>query len=99
MFSIKKEDEVMILSGKYKGIKSKVIGVLHKKYSVLLKNINLRKKRNKNNKNSIQENESPIYLSKVILICKKCNKTVRPKFNIENGKKIRVCRHCNQIIL
>jgi large subunit ribosomal protein L24 len=50
-------------------------------------------------KGGIMEKEGPIHVSNVMYLCSKCNKGVRVGFRIlEDGKKVRVCKKCNEIL-
>ena len=42
----------------------------------------------------IIQKETPIYACKVMTVCPKCNKPTRPAHKVEDGKKVRVCKHC-----
>lgn len=99
---IKKGDQVLIISGKDRGRKSKVIEAFPKKSKVVLEGINLRKKHTKpkksGEKGQIVEMPAPINVSDVKLICLKCGKAARTGYKIEGKKKYRVCKKCGQKI-
>jgi len=100
---IKKDDKVKIITGKDKGKIGKVLKVIRKKDRILIENINIVKRHSKpsakNRQGGIVESESPIHWSNVILMCNKCMTPVRIKMQrLDDGKKIRVCRKCNEII-
>jgi large subunit ribosomal protein L24 len=103
MLNIKKNDEVVVLSGKDKGKKGKVICVIPDKGRVVVSKINLVKKCIKptqGDSGGIQEKEAPLFASKVMLICPKCDQISRSRFDrLSDGKKIRVCRKCGEMIL
>ncbi|OEG70067.1 50S ribosomal protein L24 [Candidatus Endomicrobiellum trichonymphae] len=103
MLNIKKKDKVLILSGKDKGKKGKVIYVFPDKGKVIVEGINFIKRHTKPTREDpggIRKKEAPIAISKVMLICPKCNQVSRPKFDkLLDGKKIRVCRCCGEIII
>lgn len=101
--SLKKDDKVKILAGKDKGKVGKVLKVDRKKQRVLVENVNIIKKHTrpsvKNRQGGIVESEAPLDWSNAMLMCNKCVKPVRVKMQIlENGKKVRVCRKCNEQI-
>lgn len=100
---IKKDDKVKILSGKDKGKIGKVMKVNRKKNRLLVENINIVKRHSKpnarNRQGGILESEAPIHWSNVMLMCTKCIEPVRVKHKVlDDGKKVRVCRKCNEII-
>ena len=100
---IKKDDKVKVIAGKDKGKIGKVLSLKRKKSRLIIENINMMKKHArpsaKHRQGGIIESESPIHSSNVMLMCSKCVTPVRIKMKrFEDGKKIRVCRKCNEII-
>jgi large subunit ribosomal protein L24 len=100
---IKKNDTVLVVTGDEKGKKGRVIAVQNEKNRLLVESLNMIKKHMKPNKNQTQggiiEKEAPIHRSNVMLLCSKCNKPTRINHHIlENGKKIRICNKCGEVI-
>jgi len=100
---IKKDDKVKVIAGKDKGKIGKVLNIKRKDRRIVIENINMTKKHvrpsAKNRQGGIIESEAPIHWSNVMLMCSKCVKPVRIKMKrLEDGKKIRVCRKCDEII-
>ena len=100
---IKKDDKVKVIAGKDKGKIGKVLSLKRKNSRIIIENINMMKKHArasaKHRQGGIIESESPIHWSNVMLMCSKCVTPVRIKMKrLEDGKKIRVCRKCNEII-
>jgi large subunit ribosomal protein L24 len=100
---IKKDDKVKVIAGKDKGKIGKVLSLKRKKSRIIIENINMMKKHArasaKHRQGGIIESESPIHWSNVMLMCSKCVTPVRIKMKrLEDGKKIRVCGKCNDII-
>ena len=100
---IKKDDKVKVIAGKDSGKIGKVLKVNRKKQRVLVENINIIKRHTRpsaqNRQGGIVESEAPIHWSNVMLMCNKCIKPVRVKMQqLDDGKKIRVCRKCNEQI-
>lgn len=100
---IKKDDKVKVINGKDSGKVGKVIKVDRKKQRVLVENINIIKRHTRpnaqNRQGGIIETEAPIDWSNVMLMCNKCVKPVRIKMlQLDDGKKVRVCRKCNEQI-
>jgi large subunit ribosomal protein L24 len=100
---IKRDDKVKIIAGKDKGKIGKVLKVIRKKNRVIVENINIVKSHTKpnaqNKQGGIIEKEAPIHSSNVMLMCNNCLKSVRIKMqHLEDGKKVRICRKCNEAI-
>jgi len=100
---LKKDDKVKIIAGKDKGKIGKVLKVDRSKARILVENINVVKRHTKpnakNRQGGIVEGEAPIRFSNAMLMCNKCMTPVRVKMkHLEDGKKIRICRKCDEII-
>ena len=97
---IKKGDTVLIISGKDKGKKGKVLQAFPKETRILVAQVNLRKKHQKPKKTGergqIVQMPGPISVSNVKLICSKCGKAVKVGYKIEGEKKYRFCKKCGQ---
>ncbi len=97
---IQKNDTVLIISGKYRGKKGKVLQSFPKKEKIIIEGINLMKKHRKpkktGEKGQIVELPAPIHISNVKLICPKCGKASRIGYKIIKGKKYRICKKCKQ---
>ena len=99
---IKKGNTVLIISGKDRGKKGKILKVFPKESKILVEGINLKKKHQRpkkaGEKGQIVEIPTPIYVSNVKLICPKCGKAVRVGFKFIENKKFKVCKECGQEI-
>ena len=100
---IKKNDSVLVVSGDEKGKKGRVLSVLLKEDRVLVEGLNMIKKHMKPNKQFSQggliDKEAPLNRSNVMLVCPKCSKPTKIGNKIlENGKKIRACKKCGEVI-
>ena len=95
---IKKNDKVVVLSGKDKGKSGKVIAADPKADKVIVEGVNVATKHQKAQKKGqdggILKIETPIYVSKVQLVCPKCGKGTRVAYVIKDGKKARTCKKC-----
>ena len=95
---IKKDDKVIVLSGKDKGKQGEVLVAEPKAGKVIVKGVNVATKHQKPQKQGqeggIIKVETPIYASKVMLVCPKCGKATRVAHKITDGKKVRVCKKC-----
>ena len=100
---IKKGDNVVVISGKDKGKKGKVLSVGINKRTVIVEGVNVATKHTKPRKQGdvggIVKQESPIYASKVMFVCDKCGNAVRlGKKVLADGSKVRYCKKCNEVI-
>jgi large subunit ribosomal protein L24 len=96
--NIKKDDKVVVLSGKDKGKQGEVLVAEPKTGKVIVKGVNVatkhQKPRQQGQEGGIIKVETPIYASKVQLVCPKCGKGTRVGHKIADGKKVRVCKKC-----
>ena len=97
--NIKKNDTVIVLSGKDKGKKGKVQRTLPESGKVLVEGINMAtchvKPRKQGDQGGIIRRESPIYACKIMRVCPKCDKPTRAAYKLtDDGKKVRVCKLC-----
>ena len=103
MARVKKNDTVIILSGKDKGKKGAVLGMQVDKGRVLVKDVGIVikhvKARRQGDVSGIKKEESWIKLDNVMPVCSSCKKPCRVNAKIlESGKKVRVCNRCKEII-
>ncbi len=103
MSRVKKVDLVMVISGKDRGKKGKVLKTYPSEKKVIVEGVNFTKKHqrptNQYREGGIIERESPIYVSKVMVVCPNCDKPTRIAHKIlENGEKVRACKKCGEII-
>lgn len=97
---IKKDDTVVVLSGKDRGKKGKILQALPKKDKVIVEGINKIKRHTKPNQNvpkgGIISKEAPMYASKVMVVCPACSKPTRVAKKLVDGKMVRVCKKCGE---
>ena len=98
---VKKNDKVLVISGKDKGKVSEIIKVYPKTGKVLVQGVNIIKKHQKATKNqaesAIIEREAAINSAKVMLYCDKCKTATRISNKLlEDGSKVRVCKKCGE---
>ena len=95
---VRTEDEVIVISGESKGTRGKVIATSPEEGKVIVKGAHIvskhTKARRQGEKSQIVKTEGAIYASKVQLVCPKCDKGVRTRVAIVDGKKVRVCTKC-----
>lgn len=99
---IKKGDNVLVLSGKDKGRRGKVLQSFPKKHTVVVEGINAVKKHTKPTREMRQggiiEKAQPMVASKLMLICPRCNKPTKIKREREENKRVRRCKKCGETI-
>lgn len=100
---IKRDDEVVVLAGKDKGKRGRVMSVQTEKDRVVVEGVNLMKKHQKpnpalNQAGGIIEKEASIHVSNVAIFNPATEKADRVGFKIEDGKKVRVFKSNNEII-
>ena len=95
---VKKDDKVVVLSGRDKGKEGKVLTVMPKDDKVIVEGVNVAsrhmKPRKQGDQGGIIKMETPLYASKVMVVCPKCGKPTRVAHKITDGKKVRVCKKC-----
>ncbi|UOD33768.1 50S ribosomal protein L24 [Deferribacteraceae bacterium V6Fe1] len=102
-YKLKKDDPIIVISGKEKGKTSKVLKIDRTKEKVFAEGLNIVKRHVKPNQlnpeGGIVEKEMPIHISNVMYYCKKCDKGVRLGYKVlESGNKQRFCKSCGEII-
>ncbi len=94
--TIKKGDNVVVITGKEKGKTGKVLEVFPEENRVLVDGINIvskhQKARNQQEKSAIVKKSAPINASNVMVVCPSCGKATRVHHKDVNGKKVRVCK-------
>jgi large subunit ribosomal protein L24 len=101
--SIKKNDTVEVIAGKEKGKRGKVLFVLPERQRVVVERVNFIKRHQrptqKVRQGGIIEREGSLHVSNVMLVCGKCGKATRTGAQVlADGRKVRVCRRCNEIV-
>ncbi len=100
---IRKNDNVLVVTGKDKGKRGRVRFAYPKKNRVLVEGVNFIKMhsraRAQMSQAGIVEREAPIDVSNVMLVCSRCNRPVRVGFHkLEDGRKVRICRSCGEVV-
>lgn len=102
MLKVKKGDEVVVITGKYKGKKGKILKVFPEDNKIIVSGVNLVKKHTKPSQVSeggIITKELPIHISNVAHIDPKTGESTKVGFKIlENGSKVRVAKKSGEII-
>ena len=97
--NIKKNDKVIVLSGRDKGKTGEVLSADPKAGKVVVQGVSVatkhQKARKQGQESAIIKVETPIYACKVMVVCPKCSKPTRVAHKVgADGKKVRVCKHC-----
>lgn len=100
---IRKDDTVLVIAGKEKGKTGKVRFAYPKKERIMVEGINFIKRhvraRGRVRQAGIIQLEAPIPMSNVMLLCSRCNRPTRVSFRfLEDGRKVRVCNRCSEVI-
>ncbi len=100
---IKKNDNVLVIAGKDKGKKGKVRFAYPKHQKVIVEGVNFVKKHARATGQARQagiiDREAPLAVSNVMLLCEKCHKPARIGYRfLEDGKKVRYCKNCQEVV-
>ncbi len=100
---VKKDDRVMVLTGKDRGKTGIVLKAIPENNRVIVEGINMIKKHQRpqgmDQQGGIIEMEAPVHVSNVMLVCPSCKEASRTgKKILEDGTKVRYCKKCNQTI-
>ena len=95
---VKKGDTVLVVAGKDKNKRAKVLAVSPKTARVVVEGVNVvskcKKARTAQEKSQIIKLEAPIDASNVMVVCPKCEKATRVAHAEIDGKKVRICKKC-----
>ncbi len=99
---VKKNDNVLVVTGKDAGKVAKVLVVLPKTNKVVVDGVNVQKKHKKARSaqevSEIVNQSGAIDASNVMVVCSACNKATRVAYKIEGDKKVRICKKCGAIL-
>jgi large subunit ribosomal protein L24 len=101
--SIRKNDTVVITTGKDRGKKGRVLRVIPDKNRLVVEGSNIRKRHTKPNpqrniKGGIVEREGAVDVSNVQLVCPECGKMTRIGHRVDGDRKVRICRKCEGVV-
>jgi large subunit ribosomal protein L24 len=102
-FPVKKNDMVMVITGRERGKTGKVLRVLPEKVRVIVERLNVVKRHSKPrgaaSPGGIVEKEAPLHISNVMVFCERCNAPVRVGIKkAADGGRSRVCRRCDEAL-
>jgi len=100
---IRKNDTVIIIAGKDRGKRGKVRRAIPNEGRVIVEGLNMIKRHSRARRAARQagiiELEAPIHVSNVMLLCDKCGEPTRVSFrSLADGKRVRICNSCQEVI-
>ena len=101
---IRKNDNVVVVTGKYRGKRGRVLSVLPDKGRLIVEGVGLIKRHTrpnpqKNIKGGIVEREAPIHASNVQLVCPECGAQTRiGRKRLDDGRRVRFCVKCKGVV-
>ena len=99
---VKKNDTVLVITGKDAGKTAKVVAAMPKNNKVVVEGVNIQKKHKKARSaqevSAIQDKAGAIDASNVMVVCPTCNKATRVAYKVEGDKKVRVCKKCGAFL-
>jgi len=102
--SIRKNDNVLVMTGKDRGKRGRVLKVLPEKNRLIVEGVNLIKRHTKPNpgkqiKGGVVERDAPLHASNAQIVCPECGKATRIGRKIlGDGRKVRICRKCEGVV-
>jgi large subunit ribosomal protein L24 len=101
---IRKNDNVVVTTGKDRGKRGRVVRVVPEKNRVIVEGVNVIKRHTRANpqrqiKGGVVEREAPLHASNVQLVCPECGKPTRiGRRVLGDGRKVRICRKCEGVV-
>jgi large subunit ribosomal protein L24 len=101
---IRKNDNVVVTTGKDRGKRGRVLRVVPDKNRVVVEGVNMIKRHTKANpqrqiKGGLVEREAPLHASNVQMVCPECSQPTRLGTKLlEDGRKVRICRKCKEVV-
>ena len=101
---IRRNDNVVVVTGKDRGKRGRVLKVLPEKNRVVIEGINFVKRHTRPNpqrqiRGGVVEREAPLHASNVQIVCPECGTPTRVGRRIlEDGRKVRICRKCEGVV-
>ena len=100
---LRKNDNVLIITGKDRGKRGRVLKVNPDKNRLIIEGVNMIKRHTKPNpgkniKGGIVEREAALHASNVQLVCPECGKMTRVGHDVRGDRKVRICRKCEGVV-
>ena len=104
VYAIRKNDSVIVITGRDRGKRGRVLRVIPDKRRVIVEGVNFIKRHTrpnpqKNIKGGIVEREAPLSASNVQLVCPECSNPTRVgRKLLDDGRRVRYCRKCKGVV-
>ena len=104
VYAIRKNDSVVVITGRDRGKRGRVLRVIPEKRRVIVEGVNFIKRHTrpnpqKNIKGGIVEREAALHSSNVQLVCPECGEVTRIGHKLlGDGRKVRICRKCEGVV-
>lgn len=99
---VKKNDTVLVLTGKDAGKTAKVLASNPKNNTLVVDGVNMQKKHKKARSaqevSQVVDQPGAIDVSNVMVVCPACNRATRVAFKVEGDKKVRICKKCGAVL-
>ena len=101
---LRKNDQVMVIAGRDRGKRGKVLRIFPGRNRAIVERINMIKRHTRPNpqqniKGGLVEREGSIDVSNLMVVCSECDRPTRPRHKLLNdGRKVRVCHQCEGVI-
>ena len=101
---IRKNDQVLVIAGRDRGKRGKVLRVIPTRLRAIVERINMIKRHTRPNpgrniKGGIVEREASVHVSNLMVVCGECDRPTRAGHKrLADGRKVRVCHHCEGVI-
>ena len=101
---IRKNDNVIVTTGKDSGKRGRVLRVLPEKNRLIVEGVNIIKRHTKANpqrnvKGGVVSREASLHASNVQLVCPECGRQTRVGHRVlDDGRKVRICRKCEGVV-
>lgn len=102
--SLRKNDQVLVTTGKDRGKRGKVLRVFPQRGRAIVERINMIKRHTRPNpsrniKGGIVEREASVDVSNLMVVCGECDRPTRPRHKrLADGRKVRICHRCEGVI-
>ena len=102
--TIKKNDNVLVIAGRDRGKRGRVLRVIPVKRRVIVEGVNFIKRHTranpqKNVKGGIVQREASLSVANVQLVCPECSKPTRVgRQRLDDGRRVRVCVKCKGVV-
>jgi large subunit ribosomal protein L24 len=102
-YHIRKDDTVKVIAGREKGKTGKILKILSKRDRAVVEKVNMIKRHQRpgslSRQGGIVEKEGPVHVANLMVVCGKCGDAARlGRKMLEDGKRVRFCKKCGEIL-